>query len=65
MPEVAGEAALIVDPVSQPEITQALASLINDAALVEQLKTSGLARTTLFSWEDNAKKTCAIYEKMM
>lgn len=65
MPEVAGKAALMVDPLSQAQITQALASLIDDAALVEQLKTTGLARTALFSWKDNAKKTCAIYEKMM
>ena len=65
MPEVAGEAALIVDPMSQSEITQALAHLIENAGLVQQLKIAGLARTKLFTWKDNAKKTSAIYQKMM
>jgi alpha-1,3-rhamnosyl/mannosyltransferase len=65
MTEVAGEAALIVDPMSQSEITQALAHLIENAGLVQQLKTAGLVRTKLFSWEDNAKKTSVIYQKMM
>lgn len=65
MPEVAGEAALIVDPLSQIQITQALASLIDNTALAEHLKMTGLVRTKLFSWENNAKKTCAIYEKMI
>jgi glycosyltransferase involved in cell wall biosynthesis len=65
IPEVAGEAALIVDPMSQSEITQALANLIENAGLVQQLKTAGLERTKLFSWEDNAKKTSIIYQKMM
>ena len=65
MPEVAGDAALIVDPMSQAEITHALSCLIDDAALVEQLKAAGFARASLFSWEDNAKKTNVIYQKMM
>lgn len=65
MPEVAGEAALIVDPMSQFEITQALSRLINDVELVEKLNAAGLARTSLFSWEENAKKTSVIYQKML
>jgi glycosyltransferase involved in cell wall biosynthesis len=65
MPEVAGEAALIVDPMSQSEITQALYRLINDVELAGQLKAAGLARTPLFSWEDNTKRTSIIYQKML
>jgi glycosyltransferase involved in cell wall biosynthesis len=65
MPEVAGDAALLVDPHSTQEITLALESLIQDAALAEKLKVAGLARARLFSWEDNAKKTASIYQSMV
>lgn len=64
MPEVAGDAAIVVDPQNPQEITAALEAIIQDSALVKQLKIAGLVRSRLFSWEENATKTASIYQAM-
>ena len=64
MPEVAGEAALLVDPQNTTQITEALHALIDDAILVRELKALGLNRSHSFSWEKNAMKTLSIYSQM-
>ncbi len=64
MPEVAGAASITVDPLNLSQITDALFRLIEDGALLQDLKTAGLARSRQFSWEENARKTLAIYQKM-
>jgi alpha-1,3-rhamnosyl/mannosyltransferase len=65
MPEVAGNAAIIVDPLNSAQITDALLSLIEDSALVNHLKTLGKQRSQLFSWDENANRTQSIYQMMM
>jgi glycosyltransferase involved in cell wall biosynthesis len=65
MPEVAGNAALIIDPCNQKQMTDALLALIEDAFLVEKLKVAGLERTKQFSWQGNAEKTLSIYRSMV
>ena len=64
MPEVAGNAAIVIDPNNKQQITEALLSLIEDSALANHLKTLGKQRSHLFSWEENAKRTLSIYQKM-
>jgi alpha-1,3-rhamnosyl/mannosyltransferase len=64
MPEVAGNAAIVVNPNNTLDITAALEGLIQDTALVKKLKTEGLARSHLFSWEENAKTTLSIYQQI-
>ncbi len=56
LPEVAGEAALLVDPLSTEAIATGITKLIEDAALRHTLVQSGLKRVTLFSWEMVAQK---------
>jgi glycosyltransferase involved in cell wall biosynthesis len=65
MPEVAGDAAIIVDPENTQQITDALLSLIEDGALITKLKALGKQRSLLFSWEENAKRTLSIYQQMI
>ena len=65
MPEVAKEAGIIVAPENTQQITDALLSLIEDKALANHLKALGKQRSQLFSWEDNAKRTLAIYQRMV
>lgn len=65
MPEIAGDAALIVDPANTHAIADALIRLIKDQTLAGQLKASGLARSHSFSWEVNAKRTASIYRGMV
>jgi len=65
MPEVAGKAALIVNPYSHQQTTDALLSLIEDTSLVSRLKVAGLERAKHFSWQNNAGKTMSIYRSMI
>jgi len=65
MPEVAGDAAILVDPLNAQQITNALLSLIEDSALENSLKVLGKQRSQLFSWEENAKRTLSIYQQMV
>lgn len=61
MPEVASDAAILVDPNSQDSITNAMASLVNTPAIIKTLKTKGLERARLFPWSRTASETKNIY----
>ncbi|MBI4050364.1 MAG: glycosyltransferase family 4 protein [Candidatus Doudnabacteria bacterium] len=56
-PEIAGEGALIVDPESPYEISQAIQKLSNDENLRKELVAKGLENVRRFNWEETAKKT--------
>lgn len=56
-PEVAGDAALLVDPANPEEIAAAIIKLENDEKLLEDLRQKGLARAKEFSWTKCAKET--------
>jgi glycosyltransferase involved in cell wall biosynthesis len=51
MPEVAGNAALLVDPIQHEEITRAMLTIANDEALRKQLRQRGFARAKVFNWD--------------
>ena len=57
LPEVAGDAALLVDPRSQSELRDALQRLLLDAGLREQLSERGRLRAERFRWEECAAKS--------
>jgi glycosyltransferase involved in cell wall biosynthesis len=61
MPEVAGNAALIVDPLNIESITSALIHLIEDADKRERLKALGLEKAKKYTWEQVARATKAVY----
>ena len=63
LPEVAGDAALQVDPDSVREIAAAIETLLTDPALAERLSMRGRARAERFSWEETARLTLQVYEK--
>jgi alpha-1,3-rhamnosyl/mannosyltransferase len=63
MPEVAGEAALTVNPRDVEAIREALQRLCEDDILRQQLGTAGHARAAGFTWARCAKRTAAVYEK--
>lgn len=56
LPEVAGDAGLLVDPTNDAEIAQAISAICTDASLREAKIAQGLARARLFSWDDCAKE---------
>lgn len=65
LPEVAGEAALLVNPLDVDELTDALKRLISDEALRAALRERGLARSEPFTWERAARQLRDIYSQML
>ena len=61
LPEVAGDAALLVNPYRTEEIADALKKLLNNRELQEELKRKGLEQAAGFSWEKNARETLDVY----
>jgi len=56
LPEVAGDAALLVDPTSVEQIAGAIEQVVNDTSLRQQLRERGLARAAQFSWVDSVAR---------
>jgi O-antigen biosynthesis alpha-1,2-mannosyltransferase len=61
MPEVAGDAAVLVDPL---EIGDGLARLASDESLREELAYRGLERARTFTWESAVQKTWSVYDEL-
>jgi glycosyltransferase involved in cell wall biosynthesis len=61
LPEVAGDAALLVDPTDVSEIAEALARVLTDRALADDLRARGRARAATFSWAATARATLDVY----
>jgi len=64
MPEVAGDAALLVDPYNTHELTEAMHKLLNDKALRNELIHKGKQRAAEFSWGAMANKVLEIYKEI-
>jgi len=60
LPEVAGDAAILFDPYSVEEMANAMARLIRDSALRDDLVRKGLARAAGFTWAATARQTLAV-----
>jgi len=60
--EVAGDAAILVNPYDEEEIAQAMKRVLSNPDLREKMKRKGLERAKLFSWEQTAKKTLKVYQ---
>ena len=58
--ELAGDAALLVDPADPQAIAAASLDVLRDHALAERLRTAGLSRSRTFSWEACARNTLAV-----
>jgi glycosyltransferase involved in cell wall biosynthesis len=63
--EVAGDATLLVDPLSVDDINQALARLLTDEPLRAQLIERGLGQAAQFTWERAARQLLKIYRRML
>jgi alpha-1,3-rhamnosyl/mannosyltransferase len=64
IPEVAGDAALLIDPRDTDALTDALARVADDETLRDDLILRGLARARQFTWESAVEKTWAIYHEI-
>jgi glycosyltransferase involved in cell wall biosynthesis len=62
LPEVAGEAALLVDPMSTEAIADGLHQLVTDSSLRKRLRAAGFANIQRFSWQRCAVETLQVLE---
>jgi glycosyltransferase involved in cell wall biosynthesis len=62
--EIAGDGALLVDPLSASSIGDAMERALEDPTLLRSLSERGLARSKQFSYRTAASKTLAIYERV-
>lgn len=62
MPEIAGDAAAIVDPTNPDEITAAITKIITDDDYRQELCNKGMERAKKFSWEAMAQSYLLLYQ---
>lgn len=65
MPEVAGDAAVLVDPLDTAAIAQGLSRLAADSALRAHLIQAGFARAREFTWEKSVDATWQVYQELL
>ena len=65
LPDVAGEAALLIDPHDGGQLAAELFRVLESPALQSELRTRGLARAREFSWDRTATETLAVYGRVV
>ena len=61
LPEVVGDAGITITPTDSNAVALALKQILSDTLLAEKMRESGRDRSRLFSWENTARATLAIY----
>jgi glycosyltransferase involved in cell wall biosynthesis len=62
LPEVVGDAALLVDPNDRAHLADAMARVVEQEPLRKDLRERGLKRAERFTWEETARLTLRVYE---
>lgn len=65
LPEVAGDAALLVDPEDTGELTDAIARLSSDPLLADELRSAGPRQAGRFTWSRTAAATAGVYRDVL
>lgn len=65
LPEVVGDAALLIDPHDTAALAQALADVLSQPGLQADLRRRGFRRVARFSWERCAAETLAVYSDVL
>lgn len=65
LPEVAGNAALLVDGTKVLELKEAIIKICTDNQLRQDLKNKGYIRAKQFTWDNNALKTYSVYKNIL
>jgi glycosyltransferase involved in cell wall biosynthesis len=65
LPEVVGNAALMVNPENVFEISRALLRVLTDQALRERMKAAGLEQAQRFSWDASVRRMLQLYEQVV
>jgi glycosyltransferase involved in cell wall biosynthesis len=65
LPEVAGDAALLFDPLDVDAIALSVRRILEDDVLADRLRATGLERAKRFGWEETARRTLACYRRAL
>jgi alpha-1,3-rhamnosyl/mannosyltransferase len=65
LPEVAGDAAIMVDPFDTQAISEAMLDIINDEELANTLKKKGTQRAKEYTWDRTAAMTIEVYRQVL
>lgn len=65
LPEVVGDAGLMVDPRSPEGLAEAMGRVLGDSGLANELREKGLRRAAEFSWRRCAAETLAVYRELL
>ena len=65
LPEVVGNAALMVNPENVFEISRALQRVLTDQSLRERMKAAGLEQAQRFSWDASVRRMVKVYEQVV
>ena len=65
LPEVAGDAALLVDPTSIEALTHAMRNVLESKQLRDELSAKGYEQAAKFNWESAARETLAVYASVL
>ena len=65
LPEVAGDAAILINPYNPGEITAAMTTIINDSETRKQISEKGLRRANQFSWEKTGLATVEVLKQYL
>ena len=65
LPEVAGDAAVLVDPYDVESIVDGMRRILSDPALAAELRRKGVERAREFSWERSVAKTRQVYQQVV
>jgi len=64
LPEVAGDAGIMINPTDQGSLKNKIMELLENSKLSEELTQKGLLRAKIFTWENTAENTLAVYKKV-
>src|SRR3989338_10116494 len=65
LPEIVGDAGILVDPYQPDELLQALRQVLMDQELADTLRKRSEARAKLFSWEKTVKETLSVFRSLI
>lgn len=65
IPEVVGDAAILVDPLNIRDIREAILGILGDKSLAHTLRMKGIARSHRYSWDIVVNQTLNLYEQLL
>ncbi len=65
LPEVVGDAGILVDPLSISDVSEGIRKLLKDSSLRSSFREKGIQRAKQFTWERAARETLKIYREII